>query len=91
MKKMTPKDREELRLSLEEGVALHLYHDYEDEDDFTAKFGKTDTLEEAVELYRKHSYKEDLIMVCRSWIRDFPGSKEELLDLFGLEAEEVGV
>ena len=77
-----------LRYTLVEGVAIQLSHEYEDEEDFEKKFGNTDTLEDAVDLYCRYKNDEDVRSMCQKWISKFPIDKEYLLSLFG-QTEEV--
>ena len=51
---MTYEHIEELRRELVESVAIQLSHYYEDEEDFEEKFGTTDDIADAVELYLKY-------------------------------------
>ena len=85
---MTEKDMDNLRYTLIEGVAIQLSHEYEDEEDFEKKFGNTDTLEDAVDLYCRYKNDEDVRYMCQKWISKFPSDKEYLLSLFG-QTEEV--
>ena len=85
---MTEKDMDNLRYTLIEGVAIQLSHEYEDEEDFEEKFGNTDTLEDAVDLYCGYKNDEDVRYMCQKWISKFPSDKEYLLSLFG-QTEEV--
>ena len=80
---MTEKDMDNLRYTLIEGVAIQLSHEYEDEEDFEEKFGNTDTLEDAVDLYCRYKNDEDVRYMCQKWISKFPIDKEYLLSLFG--------
>ena len=82
---MTEKDMDNLRYTLIEGVAIQLSHEYEDEEDFEEKFGNTDTLEDAVDLYCRYKNDEDVRSMCNKWMLKFPNDKEYLLALFGLE------
>ena len=85
---MTEKDMDNLRYTLIEGVAIQLSHEYEDEEDFEKKFGNTDALEDAVDLYCRYKNDEDVRYMCQKWISKFPSDKEYLLSLFG-QTEEV--
>lgn len=85
---MTEKDMDNLRYTLIEGVAIQLSHEYEDEEDFEKKFGNTETLEDAVDLYCRYKNDEDVRYMCQKWISKFPIDKEYLLSLFG-QTEEV--
>ena len=80
---MTEKDMDNLRYTLIEGVAIQLSHEYEDEEDFEEKFGNTDTLEDAIDLYCRYKNDEDVRYMCQKWISKFPIDKEYLLSLFG--------
>ena len=82
---MTEKDVDNLRYTLIDGVAIQLSHEYEDEEDFEEKFGNTDTLEDAVDLYCRYKNDEDVRSMCNKWMLKFPNDKEYLLALFGLE------
>ena len=82
---MTEKDMDNLRYTLIEGVAIQLSHEYEDEEDFEEKFGNTDTLEDAIDLYCRYKNDEDVQSMCNKWMLKFPNDKEYLLALFGLE------
>ena len=85
MKKMTREDKENLRSALVEGIAIQLSHEYEDEEKFEEKFGNTDTLEDALNLYCKYKHDEDVHYMCEKWISKFPDDKEYLLSLFGFD------
>lgn len=89
MSRLNKLENEKLRKELELAVALQLYKEYEDEEDFETKFGKTDTLESAVGLFLKYKCKEDVVAKATKWIRLCPGSSKEILELFDLAEEDL--
>ena len=86
---MTYEHIEELRRELVESVAIQLSHYYEDEEDFEEKFGSTDDIADAVELYLKYKNEETICQMCKKWIHKCPNDKEYLLSLFELDEEDI--
>lgn len=85
---MTDVDREDLLYDINEYLCMVLKCEYEDEDDFKEKFGPTDTLEDAAELLRNVVEEPRDMLIFNQYMDAFPGSKDELMELFGVEEKE---
>lgn len=85
MKKLTKKSKKELYFDLCEYICMYFKHEYEDEEEFEEKFGPMDTLEDASRILRKHISNTQDMYLFEVYMKEFPGSKDELLEIFGVD------
>lgn len=90
-RKMTDADRRDLLWHVNEYLSELLKHEYEDEDDFEEQFGPTDTLEDAVGLLLNYVDDPWDLAIFIHYMEAFPGSRQELMELFGVEEEAENV
>ena len=64
-------------------------HEYETEEEFEKKYGKTDNLEQVINLLCLLKCKDDIRMYCREGIEVYPEEESVLLNMFGLDREDV--
>lgn len=69
-----------------ESVVDQLKRAFDDEDDFEAKYGKTDTVEEVVELYIKHKLHTDVVRTTLVFATHYPQFAERIEKLFDVQS-----
>jgi hypothetical protein len=69
-----------------EGVVNQLKRTFDDEDDFEAKYGKTDTVEEVVELYVEHKLHSDVVKTTLEFATLYPQFAERIESLFDVQS-----
>lgn len=87
---MTAKLENALKDYMMTGICEQVKHEYEDEDDFEQKYGKTDTLQEIVDLYSSLKLKEDYIYMAKSFIETYPEEAKELCIFFDVTLGDIG-
>ncbi len=88
---MTAKLENALKDYMMTGICEQVKHEYEDEDDFEQKYGKTDTLQEIVDLYSSLKSKEDYIYMAKSFIEAYPEETKELCIFFDVSLGDIGL